>query len=128
METSTLIYILIILLIVWFAYTRVRPAPGLRLLRDEQFRNEMQSSKDCVVIDVRETGEYKRGHIPGAKNIPLSQLQGRISEIPQDMELLLYCQSGMRSKNAARILSKSGYSKLAHLTGGISAWRGKITK
>lgn len=120
--------ILLILLIVWFAYTRLRPAPGLRSLGEEQFRNEMQSSKDRIVIDVRETGEYTRGHIHGAKNIPLSQLQSRLSEIPQDKELLLYCQSGMRSKNAARILSKSGYSKLAHLTGGISTWRGTITK
>ncbi|WP_110930349.1 rhodanese-like domain-containing protein [Paenibacillus bouchesdurhonensis] len=127
METSTLINILFILLIVWFAYTRLRPAPGLRSLREEQFRNELQNS-DQVLIDVREIGEYKRGHIPGAKNIPLSQLQGRLSEIPQDKDLLLYCQSGMRSKNAARILSKNGYGKLAHLTGGISAWRGKITK
>lgn len=128
METSTLINILFIILIGWFVFTRLRPTPGLKSLREEQFRNEMQSAKDRVVIDVRETGEYSRGHIPGAKNIPLSQLQGRLSEIPQDQDLLLYCQSGMRSKNAARILSKNGYSRLAHLTGGISAWRGTITK
>ncbi|WP_460319983.1 rhodanese-like domain-containing protein [Paenibacillus sp. YSY-4.3] len=88
----------------------------------------MQSSKDRVVIDVRETSEYMRGHIPDAKNIPLSQLQGRLGEIPQNKDLLLYCQSGMRSKNAARILSKNGYSRLSHLAGGISSWRGKITK
>src|SRR5690606_24043140 len=128
METGTLINILFILLVVWFAYTRLRPAPGLKTLREEQFRNKMQSSRDPVLIDVRETGEYRRGHIPGAKNIPLSQLQGRLGEIPQDKDLLLYCQSGMRSKNAARILSKNGYSKLFHLAGGISAWSGKITK
>lgn len=88
----------------------------------------MLSSEGRVVIDVRETGEYMRGHIPGAKNIPLSQLQRRLGEIPHDKDLLLYCQSGMRSKNAARILSKNGYSTLSHLAGGISAWRGKITK
>ncbi|MNJ42596.1 putative adenylyltransferase/sulfurtransferase MoeZ [compost metagenome] len=128
METGTIINILFILFIVWFAYTRFRPAPGLKTLREEQFRNEMKSSEGRVVIDVRETGEYMRGHIPGAKNIPLSQLQRRLGEIPQDKDLLLYCQSGIRSKNAARILSKNGYSRLSHLAGGISAWKGKITK
>ncbi|WP_019635212.1 rhodanese-like domain-containing protein [Paenibacillus fonticola] len=128
METGTIINILFILFVVWFAYTRFRPAPGLKTLREEQFRNEMLSSEGRVVIDVRETGEYMRGHIPGAKNIPLSQLQRRLGEIPHDKDLLLYCQSGMRSKNAARILSKNGFSTLSHLAGGISAWRGKITK
>jgi rhodanese-related sulfurtransferase len=67
-------------------------------------------------------------HIPGAKNIPLSQLKQRLGEIPTDRDILLYCRSGMRSKSAANILTKNGHTKLNHLQGGIGAWTGKIAK
>ncbi|MBT2286090.1 rhodanese-like domain-containing protein [Paenibacillus polymyxa] len=87
----------------------------------------MMNNNKRIVVDVREPGEYKRGFIKGAVNIPLSQLQRRLAEIPKDKTVLLYCQSGMRSKNAAKVLSRSGYSKIAHLQGGVSAWGDKLT-
>ncbi|UUZ90766.1 rhodanese-like domain-containing protein [Paenibacillus sp. P25] len=89
---------------------------------------ELEGSKQTVLIDVRELGEFKGGHIQGAKNIPLSQLNRRLGEIPKDRDLLLYCRSGMRSKSAARILMKNGFTRLAHLRGGISAWTGSVSK
>jgi rhodanese-related sulfurtransferase len=128
MDSSTLINIAIGILVFWFAYTRLRPTKGLRTLRDADFQSEMKLSTDRLLIDVREPSEFTSGSIPGAKNIPLSQLSGRLGEIPKDSRVFLYCRSGMRSKNAARTLSKNGYTKLAHLNGGISAWTGKITK
>ncbi|WP_333474169.1 rhodanese-like domain-containing protein [Paenibacillus gyeongsangnamensis] len=66
--------------------------------------------------------------IPGAKNIPLSQLSRRIDEIPKDRDLLLYCRSGMRSKSAARILRKRGFVRLILLQGGINAWSGQLIR
>lgn len=93
-----------------------------------RFRSEMEQSKNRLLIDVREPDEYKSGFIPGAKNIPLSQLEKRIGEIPKDRDVLLYCHSGMRSKSAARILSKQGYTRLAHLQGGVSSWKGKLSR
>ncbi|MEX2459692.1 MAG: rhodanese-like domain-containing protein [Paenibacillaceae bacterium] len=81
-----------------------------------------------MLVDVREPNEYKGGFIPNALNIPLSQIKGRIGEFTKDKEVYLYCRSGMRSKQAARILHKNGISNLANLQGGISAWNGKITK
>ncbi len=128
MDSSTLINIAIGILVIWFAYTRFRPTKGLRTLRDADFQSEMKNSPDRLLIDVREPFEFKSGSIPGAKNIPLSQLNGRLGEIPKESHVLLYCRSGMRSKNAARILSKNGYTRLAHLQGGIGAWSGKVTK
>ena len=77
---------------------------------------------------VREAHEFQGGHIKGAVNIPLSRLPKRTGEIPQDKELLLYCQSGMRSKRAAGVLRKHGFKKAAHLRGGISAYSGRIVK
>ena len=128
MHSSTLFNIALGILVIWFAYTRFRPTKGLRTLRDEDFQNEMKNSPDRLLIDVREPFEFKGGSIPGARNIPLSQLRGRLGDIPKDSHVFLYCRSGMRSKNAARILSKNGYTRLADLQGGIGAWSGKITK
>ncbi|WP_308636865.1 rhodanese-like domain-containing protein [Paenibacillus silvisoli] len=105
-----LINILFVVVVVWFAYTRLGPAKGLRTLR----------------IDVREAAEFLSGHIPGARNVPLSQLGSRLGELPKERPLLLYCRNGMRSKTAARLLRRGGYTQLTHLQGGLGAWGGKL--
>lgn len=101
---------------------------SVRTLKSTEFRSEMEQSKNKLLIDVREPEEYKSGFIPGAKNIPLSQLEKRLGEISKDRDVLLYCRSGMRSKSAARILSKHGFTRLAHLQGGVSSWNGKLSR
>lgn len=101
---------------------------SMRTLSAAQFRSELEQSKDKLLIDVREPEEYKSGFIVGAKNIPLSQLEQRLSVIPKDREVLLYCRSGMRSKTAARNLQKHGYTRIAHLRGGISSLEEKLAR
>ncbi|ULO05895.1 rhodanese-like domain-containing protein [Paenibacillus sp. 19GGS1-52] len=128
MEIGTFIYIALLVLLVWFGYSRLRPAKGLITLKSNEFKSEIEQSKNRLLLDVREQNEYKRGYIPSAKNIPLSQLEQRLGEIPMEQNILLYCQSGMRSKNAARVLQKNGYTRLAHLQGGVSTWSGKLTR
>lgn len=128
MDTNTIVNIAIGVLVAWFAYSRFRPIRGLRTLRSTDFQSEVENHSDKLLIDVREPFEFTGGNIPGSRNIPLSQLRGRLSEIPKDKAIFLYCKSGMRSKSAAQILSKNGYVKLTHLQGGISAWSGKVTK
>lgn len=128
MDTGSIINIAVIVLLLWFVYSRIRPAKGLKALSAEEFQNVMEGSEKRMLIDVREPGEYKTGYINGAKNIPLSQLSGRLGEIPKDKTVFLYCRSGMRSKNAARILLKNGHTGLVHLQGGLSAWSGKLKR
>ncbi|RAP74175.1 rhodanese-like domain-containing protein [Paenibacillus montanisoli] len=113
--------------VVWFAYRQFGPAKGLRSLRSEAFLKELEAG-GSLLIDVREAAEYHSGHIPGARNMPLSRLGERLSELPKEGRLLLYCRSGMRSKTAARLLKSGGYVQLAHLKGGLGAWSGKLTK
>ncbi|SEN54079.1 rhodanese-like domain-containing protein [Paenibacillus sp. OV219] len=126
META--INLLFIVLIVWFAYTRFGPTKGLRTLKDVDFRSKLETAPEAMLIDVREPAEFASGAIPGAINIPLSQLGQRIGEIPQERDLMLYCRSGMRSKTAARMLSRNGYRHINHLQGGISAWSGRVVR
>lgn len=127
MNISTLLNVLIVILAIWFVYTRIAPVKGLRNLSAQDFQNSLNQQAENLVIDVREPVEYKQGFITGAQNIPLSQLKTRMGELSKDKAIYLYCQSGMRSKQAAKLLSKHGYSQLTHLQGGISAWRGNVS-
>lgn len=119
------IYAIIVLLIAWYVYRQFAPVKGLRNLNAEQFKKE---SKGQSLVDVREVHEFQQGHLPGATNIPLSQLRSRLSEIPKDKAVYLYCRSGMRSKQAGRILLRNEYEDVAHLHGGIMAWNGPVVK
>lgn len=119
---------MLVIAVIWFAYTRFKPMKGLRHLQAEQFRTEVEQTANVMLIDVREPSEFKSGYIRNARNIPLSQIKNRMGEIPQDSAVFLYCRSGMRSQQAARILQKNRYSNLTNLQGGIIAWKGQIMK
>jgi hydroxyacylglutathione hydrolase len=75
-----------------------------------------------VLVDVREPDEYSTGHVPGALNIPQADLASRLEELPRDQPLLIICQLGMRSLRAAQFLKQAGFTDVATVTGGTSAW------
>jgi len=76
----------------------------------------------AILVDVREKEEYASGHIPGAVNVPLSQISA--ISLPRDNPLFLYCLSGSRSKRAEGLLKRMGYD--ATSIGGISSYRGEL--
>jgi rhodanese-related sulfurtransferase len=84
----------------------------------------LMNREDAVVLDVRETGEWSSGHIPGARHITLAQLDKRMSELEKfkDRPIIICCASGNRSSSACGQLKKGGYEKVFSLAGGISAW------
>lgn len=62
------------------------------------------------VIDVRTDDEFRGGHVPGAKNIPVHLLPLRLDEVgPRERPVVLYCRSGARSAQAAELLRRSGF-------------------
>lgn len=87
----------------------------------------MLSQSDIQIIDVREVDEYKLGHLPGAKLLPLDQLDIRKNEIDSNKEVIVYCLSGGRSEIASKYLSHQGF-KVKNMVGGINSWKGKIEK
>lgn len=78
----------------------------------------------AVLIDVCEPEEFAKSHVAGARNIPLSSLEGHKS-LPSNkaLPLVLVCQSGARAARAAGMLRKLGYEKAQPLAGGLNAWR-----
>jgi rhodanese-related sulfurtransferase len=80
------------------------------------------SQKDKpFVLDVRQPEEYRTGHIPGSKLIPLGELQQHLGELPRDREIICVCQSGSRSSSATRMLSSAGFQAV-NMRGGMIGW------
>ena len=89
---------------------------------------EYQSTSGAVLLDVRTPEEYRSGHIPGSKNIPLQTIDrvGSVAE-NKDTALYVYCQSGARSRQAAELLKQMGYTNVNNI-GGIAAYEGKVER
>lgn len=75
-----------------------------------------------VVVDVREPWEFEHCRIEGAINMPMSQLQMRIAELPAGHDLILVCHHGSRSQHAALFLARNGFARVYNLRGGVEAW------
>lgn len=91
------------------------PARAVQLINREK----------AVVIDVCETEEFATGHITGAKNVPLGQLEDRLPSMVKNkaLPLVLVCASGARANRAAGIAKKLGYDNAQAMAGGLKAWR-----
>ena len=63
----------------------------------------------ALLLDVRTPGEFAMGAIPGAKNIPVQSLAGRLGELSKERAIVVYCASGMRSASALSLLRRSGF-------------------
>jgi rhodanese-related sulfurtransferase/rubrerythrin len=83
---------------------------------------------DYNLIDVRQPLEYARGHIPGARLMPVGRLEESLGELDPHKTTIIYCDSGPRSQAAASVLFRAGFHRVVCLEGGISAWRGLVAK
>jgi rhodanese-related sulfurtransferase len=90
-------------------------------MRVNQVYDAMQTGQ-VMVIDVRELNEYEEGHIPGVTLIPMSEITNRLSEIPQDQQVIVTCRSGNRSSQVAEYLTNQGYTNVHNMTGGFLDW------
>ncbi|MDI2589429.1 rhodanese-like domain-containing protein [Psychrobacillus sp. NEAU-3TGS] len=116
------IYILIALFLV-FILQRALPTKGVRQLSTTDLKEEL-NNREKQFVDVRTPGEFKGNHIKGFKNIPLHQLSQKADkELLKEKEVIVICQSGMRSQKATKILKKMGFTKVTNVKGGISTWR-----
>lgn len=79
----------------------------------------------ATVIDVRTREEFALGHVPGAVNIPIDELEGRVSELEtwRDQDLYLICAVGGRSAAATSLLTKQGFTRPINVTGGTNSWQ-----
>jgi rhodanese-related sulfurtransferase len=83
---------------------------------------ELISKGEVEVIDVRDAGEWEKGHIPGARLMPLAQVRSGAGEALPASGVLFVCAGGVRSQTAARIALERGISPVYSVIGGTSSW------
>lgn len=83
----------------------------------------MDADPGIVVVDVRQAGEFKGGHLPRARHIPVGLMPAKAPRMDKEATYLVYCLSGARSSRAAAVLSRAGAKRVYKLHGGIRAWQ-----
>lgn len=84
--------------------------------------NMLKDKDKYFLLDVRTPEEYKEGFIENSILVPLSEMEKRLSEIPSDKPVIVYCRSGNRSAQAAEILVKNNFNSVYNMLGGITEW------
>lgn len=101
---------------------------GYKSISGKELNNLMKINKDLVIIDVRDASEYRTGHIPQSMNIPLNSFNYSLNNLYYyiNTPILVYCQIGKRSEEAANFLVNEGFTKVYMLRGGLNSYKGKL--
>lgn len=88
----------------------------------ESLHERLARGDDLLLVDIRTPGEVAQGSIPGATQMPMHLIPLRLTELPRDKDVVLYCRSGARSYQACAYLAQQGLPRVLNLRGGIIAW------
>ena len=89
----------------------------------QDLHDRQESADKLLVIDVRDVGEYKSGHVPGAINIPQKKLERQLDKLADANGVVLYCINGSRTRLAEQTLIENDVDNVFHLEGGLMGWR-----
>jgi rhodanese-related sulfurtransferase len=108
-------------MLLWPMVRRGAAGPSVNTLEATQLINR----QDAVVIDVREADDYAKGHVLGARNVPLSQFETRVADLEKHKAkpVIVYCESGNRAGTAQATLRAKGFEQAFNLSGGVGAWQ-----
>ncbi|WP_227257257.1 rhodanese-like domain-containing protein [Priestia aryabhattai] len=98
---------LIIVFLLWFLYRRFAPVKGIQQIATTELKAKLKN-KNNQFIDVRTPHEFRTKHIKGFRNMPLSEMPAQTGQLSKDREVVVICQSGMRSMKASKLLKKQG--------------------
>jgi len=110
------------------------PVTDLSVVAEDQYAgvssqgllDKMKNGDNFVMVDLRRPDEYKAGHIRGALNIPIGDIESGYSTLGSDSEIVLYCNSGPWSRQAYKFLKDKGFRKLKILVNGIVGWKWEV--
>ena len=123
MKKVLLLILFLFLLTACGQYTEHQQEVAYMNITAQEAKSIMDSQEGYVILDVREQHEYDESHIPGAVLLPLGDVEEKAHEIllDKDQQILVYCRSGRRSKEAAQALVELGYTNIKEF-GGIIDW------
>src|SRR5699024_2797173 len=115
-------YIIIGGIVIWYLSTSFLLAKGVSHIETTELKKLLKDN-NYQLIDVRTLHEFSANHIKGFKNIRISQMRQKQYHLDKEKNIVLLCQSGMRSNKAARKLKKWGFEQVTNVRGGIVTWR-----
>lgn len=95
----------------------------MKTMAMNDFEKLVSETSDLNILDVRSLDAFQMGHIEGAVNVPLDELQGKIADLDQTAEYYIVCYSGNFSAMAAEFLTRNGF-KASNIQGGMGGYRG----
>jgi hydroxyacylglutathione hydrolase len=102
--------------------TAAKPVRVMKMWTVWDLRGRLKGEGKLTIVDVRQPREWSTGHIEGARFITGAELPSRFDEVPKDQPVALICGSGYRSSVAASLLMQKGFTNIANVLGGMSAW------
>jgi adenylyltransferase/sulfurtransferase len=103
-------------------YREKHAAKQIKSINVLTLKERLDAGSNLALLDVREPHEWEISAIPGALCISKNQVVSRAAEIPRDREVVVFCKTGMRSRDAILMLQAQGFTNLINLLGGINAW------
>lgn len=107
-------------MLLWPLLRKGAGGPWVNTLQATQLMNR----DDAVVVDLRPAADYAKGHILGARSLPLAELDKRTGELDKykSKPVILHCADGNRAGDGVALLRKAGFANVVNLTGGYGAW------
>ena len=102
------------------------PRERIRDITPRQLAERIERGDDLQLVDVREGWEWQIAQIPGARLIPLVELENQIETLDRDRDVVLFCKSGVRSLRAAELLADAGFERVSNVSGGIIRWSQEV--
>lgn len=131
LNSDTILTIILIVAAFLLAKFLPRIMAGVPFVDAQEVKRLLAENSNTVVLDVRTKGEFQSGHVPGAVNIPLSELMSRIKSLGPDVDafksepVYVMCRTESRASSAVRMLKKAGFTQLSIIKGGAAGWKRK---
>jgi len=108
-------------MLLWPLLRKGAGGPWVNTLQATQLMNR----EDAVVVDLRPAADFAKGHVLGARNIPLADLEKRAGDLDKHKAkpVILYCDAGNRSAGGVALLRRNGFGNVVNLAGGYVAWQ-----
>jgi rhodanese-related sulfurtransferase len=92
------------------------------MMSPEELKNKIEQKEELLLLDIREQHEVDICQIEGSMHIPMMDIPNNLTDLPRDINIVVYCHLGVRSVSVIQYLLAQGFTNLINLDGGIENW------